>query len=192
MTSLTFEWPGRGLAVDLAGTVVVLSPGREIDLLTSPSDLAHWLRVEEPWLGPAAEEAALRLPDFRGLRGAIRDLFGAVVAGEPIPDGPVDDVNAASAAVPTYPVLDVRDPSRPSVATVAGATKGRTAALLAAIARSAVEIVGGPDRDRLRVCPAPRCGRFFVSSRPGRRWCTDACGNRARVARHLQRRRATG
>jgi predicted RNA-binding Zn ribbon-like protein len=180
--------PGRGLALDLAATVVV-SSDREHDLLTSPSELARWLRAEEPWLGPVPEETALRLAEFRTLREAIRLVLAAAVSGGPIPEGPVRVLNAASAAAPTHPVLDVRDPLRP-VAGAAPVGEGRTPALLAAIARSAIEIVGGGDRERLRVCPAPRCGAFYLASRQGRRWCSDACGNRARVARHHRRRRA--
>lgn len=191
MARPTYDSAGRGLALDLANTVILLPAGREADLLSSPSDLSHWLRSEEPWLGPTPKEIALRLADFRELRRAIRDLFEAAVGRTAIPEMAVEVVNAASAAVPSYPVLDVGDPRHP-VTTEAGAVGGRTAALLAAIARSAIEIVGGPERERLRRCPATRCGRFFRSSRRGRRWCSDACGNRARVARHLERRRAAG
>jgi predicted RNA-binding Zn ribbon-like protein len=43
--------------------------------------------------------------------------------------------------------------------------------------------VGGPRRDRLRQCGAPGCGRWFLASRPRQRWCSPACGNRARLAR---------
>lgn len=184
-------WPGRGLALDLVGTVVVPSPGREVDLLATPAGLERWLREEEPWLGPAPPEAALRLADFRALREAIRSLLAAAVAGAAMPAESVRRVNEASAAVPTHRALDVRAPADP-VAVDVGAD-GRTASLLAAIARSAVEAVGDPEsRARLRGCPAPGCGRYFRTSRRGQRWCSDACGNRARVARHAARRRAAG
>jgi predicted RNA-binding Zn ribbon-like protein len=183
------EWIGRGAAIDLANTVVAVQPGREADLLGSPGDLASWLSLEEPWLGPASGETALRLADFRALRGAVRSLFAAVAEGRPVSPDAVERVNAASAAAPAVAVLDAADPLAP-VATERSAAGSRTVEILAALARSAIEAVGGPDRERLRVCPAPRCGRFFVASRAGRRWCTDACGNRARVARHAERRRA--
>jgi len=61
-------------------------------------------------------------------------------------------------------------------------------AFLADIATSAITLVGGPGRDRLRRCGAPGCGRWFVASRPRQRWCSPTCGNRARVARFQERR----
>ena len=63
-------------------------------------------------------------------------------------------------------------------------------AFLADVAASAIMLVGGPGRDRLRRCTAPGCGRFFVASRPRQTWCGPSCGNRARLARFHQRRRA--
>jgi len=70
--------------------------------------------------------------------------------------------------------------------------------LLAAIARSAAEIlVEGPSA-RVRVCANPGCGLFFsdMSRTRRRRWCSMArCGNRHKVAafarRHDLRRHAT-
>jgi predicted RNA-binding Zn ribbon-like protein len=49
-----------------------------------------------------------------------------------------------------------------------------------------IELLGGPDAARLRECPA--CGRFFLASRQRQAWCSGACGNRTRVARHRSRR----
>jgi predicted RNA-binding Zn ribbon-like protein len=125
----------------------------------------------------------------RELREAIRTLFAARAAGRPVPREAVEVVNGASAAVPTHRLLDDADAARPVATEVAGGGS-RTAELLATIARSAIGVVGGPDGDRLRACPAPGCGRFFVATRPGRRWCGGPCGNRVRVARHYASRRA--
>ncbi len=62
--------------------------------------------------------------------------------------------------------------------------------LLAAIARSAAEIISeGPDAP-VRMCANPQCGLFFYdTSRTGkRRWCSMAvCGNRHKVAGHAKR-----
>lgn len=182
-------WPGRGLAVDLANTVIFGSD-QEIDLLSSPAELRHWLEVEGPWLGTAPPEVVLRLADFRDLRDMIRALLAASVGGRAIPPDAVEAVNAASAAAPVYPSIDAADPLAP-VAVDTTMSGSRTAGILARIARSAIAIAGGPDRMRLRVCGAPRCGRFYRASRAGTIWCSDACGNRARVARYHERRRAS-
>ena len=69
----------------------------------------------------------------------------------------------------------------------------RTAAdpLLAAMAGFAVDAVpllaGDHDRGRLRACLAPACVLYFVQDHALREWCSPACGNRARVARHYKR-----
>ena len=57
--------------------------------------------------------------------------------------------------------------------------------LLAAIARSAAELVAEGTQARLRICANPACGLFFYdnSRTRRRRWCSMAvCGNRSKVA----------
>ena len=57
--------------------------------------------------------------------------------------------------------------------------------LLAAIARSAAELVGEGPEARVRLCANPECGLFFYddSRTKRRRWCSMAvCGNRNKVA----------
>lgn len=177
---------GRGPAIDLANTLVARGSDAWIDLLETSADLEEWLRREHAWIGEPGEGTALRLADFRELRNAIRDLFLSATRGHPLPAGATRRVNAVSAASTRWPELDVRDPDGPR-AVQAGAAGSRTAAIMATIARSAIELLGGPDRARLRVCGAPRCGSFHLSSRRGQVWCTPSCGNRARVARHQAR-----
>ena len=54
---------------------------------------------------------------------------------------------------------------------------------------SAVGLLGGADAARLRACYAPGCVLYFVKTHPRREWCSVACGNRVRAARHYQRAR---
>jgi predicted RNA-binding Zn ribbon-like protein len=57
--------------------------------------------------------------------------------------------------------------------------------LLAAVARSAAELVAEGAGARLRLCANPHCGLFFYdkSRTHRRRWCSmAACGNRSKVA----------
>jgi predicted RNA-binding Zn ribbon-like protein len=57
---------------------------------------------------------------------------------------------------------------------------------LAGIAQQAVALLA--DRgDQLRACHAPGCVLYFVKSHPRREWCSVACGNRARAARHYDK-----
>ena len=62
--------------------------------------------------------------------------------------------------------------------------------LLAAVARSAAEIIAEGPRARLRTCANPRCGLFFydTSRTHRRRWCSmTVCGNRHKVAAFARR-----
>ena len=62
--------------------------------------------------------------------------------------------------------------------------------LLAAIARSAAEIIVEGAQARLRICGNPGCGLFFSdnSRTHRRRWCSMAiCGNRHKVAGFARR-----
>jgi predicted RNA-binding Zn ribbon-like protein len=63
--------------------------------------------------------------------------------------------------------------------------------LVAALARAAIDFLGGPQREQLRACTAPRCVRYFVKSHGRQEWCKPSCGNRARAARHYRRQRMT-
>jgi len=63
--------------------------------------------------------------------------------------------------------------------------------LLAAVARSAAELIAEGSAAPLRKCANPRCPLFFYdTSRTGRRrWCSmGACGNRSKVASFARRR----
>jgi predicted RNA-binding Zn ribbon-like protein len=62
--------------------------------------------------------------------------------------------------------------------------------LLAAIARSAAEILVEGPQAHLRLCANPSCGLFFcdASRTRRRRWCSMAiCGNRHKVASFARR-----
>jgi predicted RNA-binding Zn ribbon-like protein len=166
------------LAIDLANTVMTVPSGETVDLLAGPADLAGWLEAERPRLGD--HDAGDRLArDLRALRMAVRGVLDARARGATPPRADIELVNAASLASPVASQLaaDMTLVEKP-------AAPGARVELLGAIARSAIALVTGPDRDVLHVCRAPSCGMFFVGAR---RWCCAACGNRARVARHYRR-----
>lgn len=66
--------------------------------------------------------------------------------------------------------------------------------LLAAIARSAAELISEGANARLRVCSNPDCGLLFYDNSRARRrrWCSmSRCGNRHKVAAFSRRHSAT-
>lgn len=174
--------------MDLANTLVVHEDGNAVDFLVTPGGLSDWLKTESERLDGWAPVTRGDLSDFLAMRAAVRDLFEALLSGSAPPEGGVREINTASARGPTYPELDCSG-ARPRVR-MGGPDPG-AAASLAAVARSAVDLAGGPARDLLRVCGAPGCPRLFVATNPRRRWCSEPCGNRARVARHYEHHRAS-
>lgn len=180
------------LALDLALTV----RHDGADDLTDTDGLTTWVRAHRDALpdtdGFVADEAALSA--VRELRAAVRTLFArAVRPGEPSPADaarllpPAEALrrlNAAAARTPTVPVLDWADDAEPVVRHRGVRGEGEVVAVLA---QAAVVFLAGADRERLRACHAPRCVRYFLKEHPRQEWCTPACGNRARVARHHER-----
>ena len=159
------------LAIDLANAE-----------LRSAGDLRRWLEGRVSFGEGVSEQISLRLPDFLDLRRAVRETLEASVGGGPFPAAAVERLNETSARVALVRRLD---PPNAVERPVASSPAAHT---LAEIAWSAIGLLGTERRERLRRCEA--CGRFFVASRTDRRWCSIACGNRTRVARHHARRRA--
>jgi predicted RNA-binding Zn ribbon-like protein len=198
---------GEPLPVELMNTVWADRDGVH-DALRTPGGALAWLRAVGPrlasrapeaaaWLGadrPAGlAEAAARL---RELRDALRRL-AAEATGDPRPaaESPVGDREAALAvlnrtcgAAPVRPVLRWPAGQDPTRAVHTDGPAGR--ALVAMLAGQAVDLFAGEARPLLRSCLAPGCVLYFVRSHPRREWCSGACGNRARVARHYRRHRA--
>ena len=175
------------VAVNLANTLVSDRPGR--DLLSAPDQLRDWLRAQTAWLD-TSRAPGVRLDEFRELRDVLRAWFSSIVTGSSSPPGCCETLNAYAAAAPT--VLELRhDGDEAGFALERRAlSKDEDACVLAAIAESGIELLGGPDRDRLGACAGPGCRLFFLAAHPARRWCDSrVCGNRVRVARHARRRR---
>ncbi|NUR58493.1 MAG: hypothetical protein HOV87_07345 [Catenulispora sp.] len=156
------------LAVDYANTLSA-SRGRTSDHLDS-------------WL---AEHGMAPDPRFEPLRDAIRVLIGATAEQAPYPEAALAVVNAASAAAPHWLELTGEGVA---VARAAGSASAAER-LLAEIARSAIELLSEDQHANLCACQAPGCVQFFVRTHHRQEFCSAACGNRARAARHYQRRK---
>jgi predicted RNA-binding Zn ribbon-like protein len=144
------------------------------------------------WLGAmagdlpvtAADVDARRLAEFHALRAAVRAALHARIAGAAIPARARRALNAASAAAPRSLQLDADGSGR-----MRHHAADATTALLAQIAAETIALVGGERARDLRTCGAPGCVLVFVKDHPRRAWCSPACGNRVRQARHYARRR---
>jgi predicted RNA-binding Zn ribbon-like protein len=176
---------GEPLAIEFANTRYAVR-GRPREGIGTPDHLTAWLRANSPVPGPGLHLGAAEVETFRALRAAIRGLCKACVDARPGDGKHVEVLNAAAAAAPRWPQL--RCAGRTYA--VSEHTRGNGAdTALAAIARDAIGILGGPLRNQIRACQAPGCVLFFVKDHPRRQWCSAGCGNRARAARHYQRHR---
>lgn len=183
-------WLGRPLALDLANTVVPNRGSRgSTDLLATPAQLSGWLGAVESRIGPVEPEApADRLGEVQRLREAVRQLLHSAARGDAYPAAAVAVVNEVAAGAAVHPVLDGA-PGAPVAIERWTADRPSTVAL-ARVARSAIQILAGDDRERVRVCEAPACEAFHLIVRTEQHWCSTACGNRARAARFSARRRS--
>ncbi|HEU4944206.1 MAG TPA: CGNR zinc finger domain-containing protein [Solirubrobacterales bacterium] len=180
-----FRWLGEPLAIDLANTAMTTPGAEPVDLLATAEDLRAWIEAEGERLGEYVFDPD-DLDEVRELRDTVRELLGAAVEATGFPARSLRHLNAVSAAAPIAPQLALDADGVPDE-TARIEESGTLDAALGRIARSAIELLSGPERERLKVCGAPSCGMFFLGAR---RWCCSACGNRARAARHYRRTRA--
>ena len=122
------------------------------------------------------------------LRDALREILTALVNRQPVVfewTKPINDVLRITEGHDELTQIDGRWKLR-FVAREAGLEW-----LLAAVARSAAEILLEGEAAKVRVCANPACGLFFCdkSRTHKRRWCSMAiCGNRNKVASFARRR----
>jgi len=166
-----FRWLGEPLAIDLANTVMVVREGQTVDLLATTADLHRWLQAEHARLGDCTF-ATGHLHEIRALRDAVHGLLAASAHTTTPPPWALKQVNAASAAVPVSPQLEV-DTDGELRSRDRLAEEDPLAQLLGTLARSAITLLTTRERERLRMCQAPSCGMFFLGAR---RWCCAACG----------------
>lgn len=181
------------LPVRLMNTIWADADGPH-DALTTTAELNHWLDVVGlDRAGAHATETDLAAA--RALRDALRVAAAHVTSdGRPAATDPaadvaaaLDRVNAIAAGLPA-PRLVLRA-GRLERATTGDPSPVATA--LAQIADQAIALLG-EDAAPLRACRAPGCVRYFTKTHPRREWCSVACGNRVRAARHYQRSRDQG
>ncbi|MGW3499818.1 CGNR zinc finger domain-containing protein [Streptomyces globisporus] len=190
--------------MELASTIRHDGDGGVLDDLDTVRGAHRWLQ-QRPGILAAAPGDLVVDEELReavvDVRRAVRALFARVVS--PAPPSPADAhrllpldeamrlLNAAAAREPVAPQLHWPAEGPPTTGLLS-AEGDPGVRLVAALARDAVDFLSGPQREHLRACRAPRCVRYFVKSHGRQEWCKPSCGNRARVARHYERARATG
>jgi predicted RNA-binding Zn ribbon-like protein len=156
----------------------------EVSHIVSAERGAHLLTLSEtdPKAAFAVLSRAVRLRD------ALRGAFSGLVGNERIARELSDPINEVLRITEGHDEL-VYDNETWKLEFIA--REGGLDWLLAAIARSAAEILVEGAKARIRRCANPGCELFFCdkSRTRRRRWCSMAiCGNRQKVARFARRR----
>jgi predicted RNA-binding Zn ribbon-like protein len=170
------------LAIELHNTLY-MADGERVDGLEQAD---AWLAglagrlPDVPGAGPtAAELAALREP--------VRAALHAAAAGAAQDPAVLAAINRAAARAPHSPAIVPRGDGLAAAVDHHGAS--RADVVVAALAADAIDLLTGPRGADLRGCHAPGCVLIFLKDHPRREWCCNACGNRARQARHYRRTR---
>ena len=194
MRHATYEGPLRDepIAIELHNTVYAAG-GAILDGLANPASVEAWLEGLAQRL-PDGGDRSERWPtaqELVALRDSVRVALHAVVAGAAQDAAALDVINRASAGAPRSPIAAWRPDADPVAATdYHGAS--RADVVIGALAADAIDLLTGPRRGDLRACGAPGCVLMFLKDHPRREWCSNACGNRARQARHYERVRRRG
>ncbi len=170
-----FRFRGGHPALDFTATLTGRLRDRQTELLAEPADLGRWLTAagfcsRRPQVSPAD------LARARALREVIYRLAIATRDERALPAADRQELNRLAKRDPAAPVLTPDGTVR---------LEGSADALLASLARLAVELLGGEHAARIRQCDGEYCAILFVdNSRKGdRRWCSmAACGNKAKAA----------
>jgi predicted RNA-binding Zn ribbon-like protein len=173
------------LAIELHNTLYA-SRGQAIDGLAEADGFKAWLTGIEKRLPPGGSGEGPALEELKELRAAVRRALRAVVDGRSPPREAIETLNRASARAPRSPAARWRRGAAPRPEPLIH-TGDRADVVIAALAVDAIDLITGPRRDEIRACGAPGCVLLFLKDHPRREWCSNACGNRARQARHYER-----
>jgi predicted RNA-binding Zn ribbon-like protein len=186
---LSFDYVGGRLVLDFVGTVANRGAD-DVERLHSWADLESWVRGSSLRIDDMSGNESCDVPGeadvarVRDLRESLYSLITAAVDGVRPPEHDREVVNAAAARPAPTPEL-----------TEAGEVRwtGGLDAVLAALARDALDLMGSSDIGEVRRCADGRCTRLFVDRSRGarRRWCgMKGCGDRAKAASYRRRQRA--
>lgn len=164
----TFRSGAGRLCLDFVRTLRYRGTPAETEELPDASAWGAWIDQLGPFPAPV-HPASVR--DAQDLREAIYELLTA-----PVRPSTRQRLNRFAA-------LPVPAPSLTPSGALRWQAPDPASAMLAVLARDALDLVTSPEFAKVRRCAGPRCGALFLdTSRPGtRRWCSmELCGNQAK------------
>jgi predicted RNA-binding Zn ribbon-like protein len=175
------------LAIELYNTLY--APGGDVvDGLATEASARAWLDALADRLPSQGKGRLPTRAELLQLRDPVHEALQATLEGDAPSRSSLEIINRISAKAPRSPMARWR-PDTPPVADVDLHGASRTEAVLAAFAADAIDLLTGPRREAVRACGGSGCVLLFVKNHPRREYCSTACGNRARQARHYARTR---
>ncbi len=176
------------VAIELHNTLYATADGT-VDALASIASTEAFLREISPRLNLESdlEGPPPGPPALRQAREVVRAALHAAVDGAAHDPKAIDELNRLAGAAPRSLRADITHrPARPQMThDLHGAD--RCATMLAAFATDTIRLITSPAAHQIHLCGAPGCVLMYLAEDPRRRWCSNACGNRARQARHYHR-----
>jgi predicted RNA-binding Zn ribbon-like protein len=169
------------LAIELHNTLF-MADGVPHDGLAAPG----WLEALGERLPTGGRGGGPTLEDLIALRDPVRAALRATLDRTAHDPDVLAALNRTAARAPQSPIAVWHRGADPTPG-VDHHGASRADVVLAALAADAIALVTGPDATQLGACHAPGCVLMFLKSHPRREWCSNACGNRARQARHYRR-----
>ena len=179
---MTFKFVSGRRCLDFAGTLKYRTSAGE-ELLTDPQQLAKWA-VEAGLVDAAIEIGDDELAAAIALREAIYRIVVARLRGDELASADVDLLNEHACQTQLTPRLHANG----SVS-----RDGTAPQLFARLAADVLDLLAGPDIEKVKECADPGCTRLYIdtSRAQNRHWCGMAsCGNRAKVQAFRARQRA--
>jgi predicted RNA-binding Zn ribbon-like protein len=154
------------------------------ELLTQPKLLSDWA-VQAGLLDRGIEVAEDDLEGAIALREAIYRTVTARLEGRRPKSADIELLNEHGSHAQLTPRLD---------RTGAVRRVGTSSQLLARLAADLLDLLAGPDIEKVKRCAHPGCSRLYVDSSraQNRHWCgMGTCGNKAKVRALRERQRAS-
>lgn len=161
-----------------------------VDLLETPRSARRWMDIQGADLRSprfSFDPTAEQLDNLRELRDTVESVYCDTVVG-PVGNAPIPLARVLS-EVAFAPAVAMSADQMEATWTVD--PNNRYGELVAEIAITALAAVTGHAASRLSKCHAPRCVLYFTRHNSRQHWCSDVCGNRARVARSTRGVRQT-
>lgn len=191
---MKFKYVSGRLCLDFAGTLKHRGSSDAEELLTNPQRLSDWA-IQAGLVDEAIEISDDELAAAIAVREAIYRIVIARLEGR-MPKAA--DVDLVAADVDLINVHASQSQLAPRLHLDGSVSReGTTARLLARLAADLLDMLAGPDIEKIKHCSYGGCTRLYIdaSRAQNRHWCgMSTCGNKVKVQafRARQRAEATG